>query len=281
MWHSQDHGQIVVVMALLFIQVVIGALRWRLLLHYIAAPEDGLKLGRWAAFEMYYISVFFGNCIPGGAMSSDVVRVWLAKARHIPMTLSINSVIIDRMIALVALGLLVLLRLPELGRLLGFNADPILVAAAVAMILGVWVLINIEKFSKSYIHLRVVRWLVHFIHSLRKLADKPLRSMLLVVYAITIHVLFCVCAYVLAKSLDIQLTLMQAITVLPFVILAVTLPISIGGWGVREAGMAGMLGLVGVAKTPAVLLSIQMGILAIVVYVPAGILWLIARRRGQ
>jgi uncharacterized membrane protein YbhN (UPF0104 family) len=65
------------------------------------------------------------------------------------------------------------------------------------------------------------------------------------------------------------------------VALITALPISIGGWGAREAAMVGLLGLVGVPASAAFVLSVQVGILTTLVALPGGVLWLLLKERPQ
>ena len=55
------------------------------------------------------------------------------------------------------------------------------------------------------------------------------------------------------------------------------LPISVGGWGVREVSMVGMLALVGIDKEAALTISVQLGILAIIASLPGAVIY--AKRR--
>jgi len=52
------------------------------------------------------------------------------------------------------------------------------------------------------------------------------------------------------------------------VVLITSLPISIGGWGVRETAMIAVFGLVGVPSSAALVLSVQLGLLTMVVSTP-------------
>jgi len=67
---------------------------------------------------------------------------------------------------------------------------------------------------------------------------------------------------------------------MPPVILATVLPISIGGWGMRETAMVFMLSLVGVAPERAFLLSVLMGVVTVVMSLPGGVLWLLFPQAG-
>jgi glycosyltransferase 2 family protein len=57
--------------------------------------------------------------------------------------------------------------------------------------------------------------------------------------------------------------------------LASMMPVSIGGWGLRETAMVYSLGLIGIAPEQALLLSVLIGLLNIVISLPGGVLWLI------
>jgi hypothetical protein len=108
---------------------------------------------------------------------------------------------------------------------------------------------------------------------------RPGASAISITLAAFTHISYCLSAYILARSLAIDVSAVQCITLIPPVILMTTLPISIGGWGVREAGMVGMLGLVGVSQAAALMLSIQTGLLSIIVSLPASLIWLAYRKR--
>jgi hypothetical protein len=59
--------------------------------------------------------------------------------------------------------------------------------------------------------------------------------------------------------------------------LAAALPISIGGWGLREASFVSLLGVLGVDREAALLLSVEFGLLSMLVSLPGGLIWLTLR----
>jgi uncharacterized membrane protein YbhN (UPF0104 family) len=63
----------------------------------------------------------------------------------------------------------------------------------------------------------------------------------------------------------------------PVLLLAHTLPISIGGWGVREAAAVALLGMTGVDATSALLVSIMFGVLLVLATLPGALFWLMLR----
>ena len=58
----------------------------------------------------------------------------------------------------------------------------------------------------------------------------------------------------------------------PLVTLVTTVPISVGGWGVREGAMVTALGLVNIPPSVALAVSIQFGLIMLVVGLPGGVL---------
>ena len=80
--------------------------------------------------------------------------------------------------------------------------------------------------------------------------------------------------YTLARSLDIGISLLDCMILMPPVILLSLLPVSIGGWGVRESVMVFVLGLIGIASEQALLLSVLLGLAGMAISLPGWILWM-------
>jgi uncharacterized membrane protein YbhN (UPF0104 family) len=55
---------------------------------------------------------------------------------------------------------------------------------------------------------------------------------------------------IIARAFGAELSLIDALTIVPAVMLISNLPISIGGWGVREVGFAGGFSLLGLPVEP-------------------------------
>ena len=276
MLHRQNWNFLAIAVGFFIAQMMVGSMRWRLVLN--ALSETGIMLLNHAkALKIYYISMFFTCCLPG-TVGGDVVRVWLAKSEGIPLNTAIHSVIIDRIIALVALGVMIILALPMLASLAGFNPWVIFMAIAVLSIVGILFLINLERIISRYKHIRVIGWLLYFLDSLRLILRQRVASIKSFLIAILTHTFYCIGAYFLAQSFHINMSLIQCIILMPPVLLATTIPISIGGWGIREAGTIFMFGFIGISQAQALMLSIQLGIVIIIVSLPASILWLIYRK---
>lgn len=262
---------------LILAQLYMGALRWRMIVVALAG-NDRRSITHAEAACYSYIGAFFNCCLPG-TVGGDVVRVWLARSPRLEMQLSIYSVVIDRLLSLAALLLLILLMLPvllPLGGVESWRQGPaVVVFAVVVAFAGLWFLRRILPLLP--VSLRQMA--EYLMRCLQLLVRHRRQSLLSLFFAVVAHACYCIAGWLLARSMGIGMDPLQALALLPPVLLATTLPISIGGWGVREASAVGLLALAGIPQAAALLLAIQIGLINIVVSLPAGLLWLAMRRR--
>ena len=83
--------------------------------------------------------------------------------------------------------------------------------------------------------------------------------------------------WMLGQSLGLPTFLQQWFIVAPTVLLVSMLPISIGGWGVREGALVVALHGFGISAEDALLPSVLFGLCAVLATLPGGILWVINR----
>ncbi len=277
MLRSQNRFAFMEAAGFLILQVILGAVRWRFVLVGLTRA-GGHVLSRFNALKTYYISVFFNCCLPG-TVGGDVIRVWLVKSEHTPLPLAISSVVIDRMIALLALGVMGAITMPIFAGYLGISALLLVPLVVVLGGFGLWVLFHLDKVVLRIPMLKSLHWLESLVKNIRLMFTHPKPAFWSLFYAVISHITYCLAAYVLAQSLGSPISALDAVTLVPWVLLIAIIPISIGGWGLREAAMVYMLGLVGVPQVAALAVSVQLGLLSIVISIPAGFLWLVSRKQ--
>lgn len=276
MMREQTWLGLLVASACIILQIILGSLRWRYILVALSDTENAV-ITTAESFRIYYICIFFSNCLPG-TIGGDGLRIWMAKSKNISFLYSFYSVVIDRLLALTAVFAILLFMSPVLAELFAFDTLPVIAVFSVATFLGAWFIIKLDFFLIRFEHIKPVEWLRQFFHCLRLLIQHPTMSFFSLVSAIFSHVFFGVCAYALAVGMGFEVPLIYFIALMPLVMLAITMPISIGGWGVREAAMVYLLAVVGVPKAAAVAISLQLGFLHIMVTLPAALLWLTHKR---
>ena len=92
--------------------------------------------------------------------------------------------------------------------------------------------------------------------------------------ALVQHLLRVLILACLAAGLDMDITLASLFALTPAALLVAMVPVSLGGWGVRELTFVYFLGLAGVGAEAALALSIVFGLVRLVVGAVGGLAWL-------
>src|SRR6478735_4522144 len=93
-------------------------------------------------------------------------------------------------------------------------------------------------------------------------------------YSIAIHFVTIAAAWCCIKTIALPVSFPQVLFLVPPVLLVVTIPISIAGWGVRESTMIVAFAYAGLAQSNGLTLSILFGIVSFVVGVMGGVVWI-------
>ncbi|MTJ80652.1 MAG: flippase-like domain-containing protein [Telmatospirillum sp.] len=258
------------------VQILICAGRWRLVLRALGAD---LPFGQ--ACQIFCIGNFFGQVLPG-AVGGDAVRMWKTHRAGLSLTASVNSVALERVATVFGLVLLVAASQPLLlDRLAGqfpVWAFPGLTLAGVA---GIVCLGLLDRAPQSLGHLRVIQGFARLAADSRRLFFQARKCIPLLVVVVIGHINLALVVYVLAIGLDIDVTALDCMVLVPPVILIATLPISMAGWGPREMAMITAFGFIGVSKEHATALSVLFGAVSVMIALPGGIFWLLARREAS
>ena len=230
-----------------FLQIFIGVLRWREI-----SAECGAPLGPRQAMRFNVIGAFFNQTLPS-SIGGDAVRLWLVARAGAGWRAATYSIFVDRAIGLIALAVIIVASLPWSYRLI---ADPqgrvallFVDFAALAGGLGFLVFGMLQwPWLKRW-------WGTHHIHACAVIAEpravQPRRGPKVAVLSLLVHVLAVVIAWCVVQSIAAPVLFGQIFQLVPPVMLITMLPISIAGWGVREATMGLAFGYAGLCPTRA------------------------------
>ena len=251
------------------LQIVLNAQRWRLLLRL-----HGTELPYYQSARFYLEAMFFNQALPG-AVGGDLFRVYRVRAYCTGLTAAANSVILDRLTGLLALLFFIVGAMPTLLTRTG-DAElawgvGIVVAVFVAGIIAVLIFAKLPEEGAGG---RPRKALVQMARVLATLVRSPGRAFVILGLAALTHVLLILAAYSSAQALGLPYTLVDCWLVVPTSILIATLPISLGGWGVRESAMATGFALIGAQAAGAVALSIVLGLELLAIGLIGGLVWL-------
>jgi glycosyltransferase 2 family protein len=269
-WHrasSLDARFILAAAMIMMFQIACGGLRWKYILARLGTP-----LATAEALRLFYISAFFNTC-SWGAVSGDIIRVWFSYRARIKAADCVHSVILDRVAAAAGVAILVLATVPWLGARVGYNLPLVFsMAIAIAGLMGIAVVAQLEHLPQTWRRLRLVRLVQDLGGATRRVLLKP-GAISVFAMAIIAQTAMALATYILALGLRVEVGLIACLALMQPVALLAALPISIGGWGVREAAMIGLFALVGVPAHAALLLSVSLGLLAILVSLPGAVIW--------
>jgi hypothetical protein len=260
---------------------LLGFARWGIFVRM-----TGMRLSAWEIVRVGAVGLFFNSFLPG-AVGGDAVKVgWLAARGH-PLHSGLLSVVMDRMSGIGALALFS-------AAFMGTRADWLLRSPAVAAL---------SHLLWGYLVLVILLISLSFVLAARGMVGRlpsrfPGRSQLVdfaATYSLFVgqwgHTLLaaglsCVMllAYFLtfffcAMALGLTVPLRDFLAVMPVVDLVAALPVSLGGFGVREGAFVTLLGqLCGVPGPEAVAVSF-LGALLTLLWGCMGLLLLPGYRR--
>lgn len=244
-------------------QIVLSALRWR-----FTAIRLGQKLGTWDAVGDYYLSSFLNQTLPGG-MAGDAVRAIKHRGSGKgAWKLPTLAVVLER-----AAGQGIFLLLAGAGII----AWPLLDAGHLPpAILRLLTIVSIATASVAIVGAAMLRFppraimeqasafrhavATVFVHAGAWRVQSALSLLIVGSY---------LAMYMLASAaVGAPLPYLAAVTAIPVCLLMMLIPVTVAGWGAREAASALLWPLFGYVSADGVAASIFYGVLSLVGAVP-------------
>ena len=258
---------------------VVQATRWWLI---------GKKLGiGWTlvtATELGLVGTFFNQLLPSSS-GGDVIRAWWLTRAGVPLRYAVNSVVLDRVSALIAIGLIFCVGMPVLHGILGKYIPPIneiqigILVLVLAATLGLAILayIRFPAIGQS----RIVRSIVKLTSDAKIIFSSPMVLFATSLLSLIIQISLGYIVWRLATDFGGKLNFLELSLLWPVVLILSFVPISIAGWGVREGAMVVAFQILGSPSSIALATSITFGILMILSSVPGGVIWFLSSFRKQ
>jgi uncharacterized protein (TIRG00374 family) len=271
-----DVGWGILALALVAVLFAIAALRWRI---YARALSFSLPIG--AAFRLYLIGQFFGQVLPSG-VGGDAVRVWLLARRGVAVGPALSSVVLERLTGLLGILILMAVLLP-----LTFSyVDASWERLALVLILAISAAGISAVIGLSFVPHLITKWRnIAVVSKLADMASEARRAGLMLRLAVGVlllsifmHLLAVFAVYALALGLDMEISPVACLALVPVALLLSTVPISVGGWGVRENVMVAALAFAGTESSQALALSILFGLALLALSLVGALLWLVQGR---
>ena len=272
---SQTNALLVLAAMVIWILMTgFAAQRWR----NVASAFDKALTFR-TTFIYTWVGLFVNLVLPA-LVGLDTVRTLQMRAQQVPIGEATRIIVTDRIYSFVSLLIVIAAGIPVAASLSGSER-----VTQVMIIVVIFGSISFALLSKLYLLKKPLSrypgansiWKlsqdVHFI-------SRNSRALLGVfVWAIGNHVGRVAAIVCLALALGIELSAVEAFALVPIASLIVLVPISLGGWGVREVVYMEIFKLAGLTATSAVSLSILWGLVSLVMALLGGGVWMMQRKR--
>jgi glycosyltransferase 2 family protein len=263
---------LVALVTVLSIQLVLVALRWRLIGLQCAASFS-IPM----AIRYVLIASFFNQTLPS-TVGGDAARIWFVSRAGAGWKAAIYSVIVDRVVGMAVLVAVVAICLPWLIELV---RDPWgrggLLLVNGAAIVGTATFLIIGRIHAPWLKRN---WAMHHIAGTAEVALRVLsnrrRAGEVIGISITIHLLTVTAVWCAARATSVPLEFGPALLLVPPVVLIATIPISIAGWGVREGAMMAVFAYAGLSQVDGLLVSVLFGAGLFVVGMVGGLIWIVS-----
>lgn len=257
------------------IQVWLAALRWR---EFCAELDAPLSAG--SAFRYSMIGMFFNQVLPG-SVGGDVVRAWLLGSGATGWRAGAYSVLADRIVGTIVLIVIVAVSLPWSYQLIN-NADGrfALVVVVLAALAG----------SIGFLGLGFLRWTwldrffpIRHLHGCSVVSNRvildPRRGPLVIGISVVIQILVAVTAWCVVRSIVAPAHFADLFLLTLPIMLITIVPVSIAGWGLREAVMTAAFGFAGLPTADGLAVSLLIGGAYFAVGIIGGVVWLASGRK--
>lgn len=254
----------------------LGGVRWWLLLRV-----QNIRCDCREVLASYYLGVFFNNFLPTG-MGGDVVRTIRLRLLGHALQPLIVVAIVDRIIGLSVILMIGTVALPfwDNPYLTGWVAWlPVTFTVVLLLLIGIllrpleaWFAQNERRVHRHFLRIvfAAVRAVCAFYRARNVLGAAVVLTVVLQSLVVLIYVL-------LGQAVEIDAPLPVYFVSGLVTFLATSLPISVGGLGVREGALAGLLILGGADASRAVMLSLLYLMVLWTTALPGGLVFLFGR----
>ncbi len=246
---------------LMFITCLLAAYRWLLVM-------TTLKFPRHATFyiETYLKATLFNQILPT-SIGGDAYRVLEIKKLGHSVRSSINSVLADRIFGFAGLIIINIVLLPYTYHILP-RLDFYMIFCTTLLCTGGLIGLCLLPFIRIFVLQKYLGWFYALSNTLLSSFSSTADFMKKFILAFLSNFLTVFIFYVIARSLNVHVNLIDFMVIIPSVMLLLMVRISMAGWGIREGALVFLGAAIGIAKPAALTISLLYGVVLIVSSLP-------------
>lgn len=277
------HPLLLLAAVLLFVgSIGIGALQWNLLLR-----TQGIRLPWRRVLSFYFVGVFFNNVLVGN-VGGDALRIYDVRRTTKDGSAAFVATFLDRFIGLFAMTCFAIVAYIGMPSFPQSHAVLGLILALMAALLGLILLVLSRRLSRvaekavrkvlpvriGDMISRIRAGMLHCRSNLRQLWAVPGIALGVQFLRILVH-------YVTGRSLGVDISLGYFLIFIPLIAVVASVPISLGGIGVRENFGVLLFGRVGMPGSMAFSMEFLAYLVGLAASLVGGLLFLFRGFRNQ
>ena len=245
-----NYKYVLLVFFISFFQYALSAYRWM----YISS-KNGSEMNFLYCLKFYYISSFINNILPGGVVG-DIYRAYCARESNssvIDLSKSVQGIVFERLSGQIMMFFIFLFSL-TLFFLINAKYVAFLYAVIPVILIILIIYIITKKIYFNKVQSNEVAINFKRIFSGTIFWNHTIISFFVVLSYIIIYIIS-------AEALGLSIDYFAFFVFTPIVLFSMTLPVSIGGWGVREGTALLIAFLLGLSASSSISVAIMYGIL--------------------
>lgn len=265
-------GWIAATFVILTLQTLMSARRWQL-----TAVRLGISLNIRTAIREYFLGQIVNQVLPGGVLG-DAGRAY--RARHdAGLAAAGQAVLFERMVGQLALLGVFILAVIASSLLPGEYSRPIWLQTAIASLIAVgggtaliywacrrgWCGSPLQAFAGAFNHAVMAREV------------RAEQCVLSLGTAMCNVAGFACCLWAMGSSVSF----VSVLSLIPLILLSMTIPLTVSGWGLREGAAVALLPLAGATASEALAASVAFGITFFLTTLPGFIILGLTTRDGE
>lgn len=253
---SADWVWLALVLGLMLVATALMALRWA-----GTARMLGLDIGYGHALREYFYGQLVNQLVPGGVVGDGTRALRLRQAGDLKR--AAQSVILERAMGQIILGIVTLLGFACVTVMPGGLGWPLPLGISIGLMVAAMVALGMA-------------WLYPTCRSALRLLGRALWDVRQIALSLLIALCLIGAFYAAARATGTQMGLAPTATLIPLILTAMVIPLSVAGWGWREGAAAALFPIMGASVDAGIAASVAYGALMLISAVPAIVFYLLA-----
>ncbi len=266
--------------ALLTLERVVSVLKWLLLLRV-----QDTSVSFWRLFIINYVGGFWGLILPS-SVSADIVRGYYLSRTAAGLSLTVTSMLADRIMSGLALVSLAGVSAWLVGDRFGFvhhRAALLLGAAVCALAAGLLSRPACLRWIDRRLLQRLTRWNLNrriraAVVACLEYRRHPGRLAGCFLLSIGVQVIRVLIFYAVAEGFGVRAPALYYFLFIPLIMVLIMLPVSFNGIGIREGSFVAFFALAGVSSADAFMVSFAVSLLTTLTTAVGGLIYLADHR---